>query len=85
MCNFSANLHIFYLYLSETEWQEMIISVKLNQFRKKQNNLLTTEVFFSHKIYLRCTKINFEIILRSQCARKKSEWYCMILGQLEII
>ena len=63
----------------------MIISVKLNQFRKKQNNLLTTEVFFSHNIYLRCTKINFEIILTSQYTRKKSEWYCMILGQQEII
>ena len=63
----------------------MIISVKLNQFQKKQNNLLTTEVFFSHNIYLRCTKINFEIILMSQYTRKKSEWYCMILGQQEII
>ena len=30
----------------------MIILVKLNQFRKKQHDLLTTEGFFSHNIIL---------------------------------
>ena len=42
---------------------------------KNKNNLLVTTVgFFSHNIYLRCNKIiNFEIILRSQYSRKKSD------------
>ena len=82
MCNFSANLH--FLSLSQTEWQNMIISVAKSVLWK-QNSILTTAEngFFSHKIYLRCNKINFfilEIILRSQYSRKKSDWYCMILG-----
>ena len=36
-------------------------------------------------IYLRCNKINFEIILKSQYGRKKSHWYYVILSQQEII
>ena len=36
----------FYLFLSQTEWQNMIISVAKSVW-KKQNNILTTEnVFF---------------------------------------
>ena len=74
-------VQIYILSVFKSDWMTKYDNFS-SQISFVTNKIISSlmRTFFSHNIYLRCNKINLEIILRSQCSRKKSDWYCMILG-----
>ena len=84
----SLFLLIFHSNLSEYYFLSRICNVVCRELCAVLSaNLHYFSVFKSDwvNIYLRCNKINFEIILKSRYGRKKSHWYYVILSQQEII
>ena len=74
-------VQIYILSILKSDWMTKYDNFS-SQISFVKNKIISSllRTFFSQNIYLRCNKINLGIILRSQYSRKKSDWYCMILG-----